>query len=120
MVRENLESELKRLRKEQNKTLEDEVFGGLSPDERVEFNRKTKRINELEIELTASALAKKTSQSSKAEQTRQWNKESETDTPQADAHQPYRSREKDSADAANDSTKRRGKRKNEPDQKSSE
>jgi hypothetical protein len=120
VVRENLESELKRLRKEQRTSLENEVFGGLSREERAEFNGKTKRINQLEIERTASTITQNSVQSAKAEQTRQWNKESETDTPQAGAHQPYRSREKDSADASNDSTKRRGKRKNEPDQKGSE
>jgi hypothetical protein len=52
MAKENPESELTRLRKEQNKTQQDEVFGGLSPAERAEYNGKAKRINELEIART--------------------------------------------------------------------
>jgi hypothetical protein len=52
MAKENPESELTRLRKEQNKTQQDEVFGGLSPAERAECNGKAKRINELEIART--------------------------------------------------------------------
>jgi hypothetical protein len=67
MATEKPESELTRLRKEQNKTQQDEVFGGLSPAERAEYNGKAQRINELEIALTASAGAKKSSQSAKAE-----------------------------------------------------
>jgi hypothetical protein len=99
MAREKHESELKRLRTEQNKTRQDEVFGGLSPAEQAEYNRKSERIHELESKIQASAVAKNRSQSAKAERKRQWNKESETDTPQAEAQQPYRSREKDSKDS---------------------
>jgi hypothetical protein len=51
MAKEKPQSELARLRAEQNKALEDEVFGGLSRAERAEYNGKTKRINELEIAL---------------------------------------------------------------------
>lgn len=80
MAKENPESEVKRLRKEQNEALDDEVFGGLSPSERAQYDRKIKRINELTIQLAASAGAKKSSQSVKPEQKRQWNKEPETDT----------------------------------------
>jgi hypothetical protein len=83
MAKEKPESELTRLRKEQNKTQQDEVFGGLSPAERAEYNGKAQRINELEIALTTSAGAKKSSQSAKAE--------SQIDIPQAEAHQSYRS-----------------------------
>ena len=58
MLKEKSRFELKRLRAEQGKTRQDEVFGGLSPAERAAYNRKTKRINDLEIELAAMADAK--------------------------------------------------------------
>ncbi len=48
---EPAQSELSRLRKEQAKTLRDEVFGGLSSTERVAYNRKQDRIRELERRL---------------------------------------------------------------------
>jgi hypothetical protein len=48
---EKRESELKRLRAEQYKTLQDEVFGGLSPAEQAEYNRKSERIHELESKI---------------------------------------------------------------------
>jgi hypothetical protein len=54
---EQPESELKRLRKEQRKTRQDEVFGGLSTVEEAEYNGKARRVHELEIELQASTLA---------------------------------------------------------------
>lgn len=121
MAKEKPESELKRLRVEQKKAQQDEVFGGLSPAERAAYNEKTNRINELEIELTARALAIKSSQFTKAEQKREWNKESETDTPQAEAHQPYRSRETDSTNASTNSLrKKRDKRKHDSNEKGSE
>ena len=58
MAKEKPESELKRLRVEQKKAQQDEVFGGLSLSERKEYDRRTKRINQLEIEIQASAVAK--------------------------------------------------------------
>ncbi len=52
-----------------------------------------------------------------AGQRREWEKKSATDTPQSEAHQPYRGREKDSANAFADPLKTgRGKRKNDPDE----
>jgi hypothetical protein len=54
---EQLESELKRLRKEQRKTRQDEVFGGLSTVEKAEYNGKARRVHELERKLQASTLA---------------------------------------------------------------
>ena len=57
MAKENPESELKRLFKKQDKALEDEVFRGVSSAERAQYDRKLKRINELTIELSASAVA---------------------------------------------------------------
>jgi hypothetical protein len=56
MPHESSQAELARLRKKQGKARQDEVFGGLSPAERVEFDGKTKCINELETELRASAV----------------------------------------------------------------
>ena len=58
MPKEKPGCELKRLRAEQGKTRQDEIFGGLSPAERAAYNRKTNRINDLEIELAAIAGAK--------------------------------------------------------------
>ena len=117
---EKPESELKRLIREQDKTEQDEVFGGLLPAARAAYNRKAKRINELEIQLSSSAFAEKNLQSAKAEQKRQWNKKSETDTPQSKSHQRYRSREEDSKSAAADASGKRGKGKNEPEEKGGE
>ena len=48
MLEEKPQFELIRLRKEQNKARQDEVFGGLSPAERAEYNGKAERIHELE------------------------------------------------------------------------
>jgi hypothetical protein len=120
VAKETPESELKRLRAEQIKALEDEVFGGLSRAERAAYEGKTKRINQLEIELTASATTKKRAQSAKAEQTRGWNKEPETDTSQTSARRPYENREKDLANPSANSRRKRGKGKNEPDQEGGE
>jgi hypothetical protein len=60
MATEKRESELKRLRREQSKTRYDEVYGGLSPAEQAEYNRKSDRIHELEGEIQASAIAEQT------------------------------------------------------------
>ena len=58
MLKEKSEFELKRLRAEQGKTRQDEVFGGLSQAERDAYDGKIKRINELEIELAAMRLTR--------------------------------------------------------------
>ncbi|MGA8622231.1 MAG: hypothetical protein WB660_27385 [Candidatus Sulfotelmatobacter sp.] len=118
MEKENPQSELSRLRKEQSKARQDEVFGGLSPAERAEYNEKAKRIDELKIELRASAAANSSKRGTKAEHKGQWNKESETDTLQSEAHQPYRSREKAPIDDDTNSSKRKpSKEKNESEEK---
>lgn len=96
MEHETPQSELKRLREEQRETRQDEVFGGLSSLEREEYDRKTKRIYELQREIEASAAAEKSLQSTRAKQRQQWDKEPETDKPKSEARQPYRSREADS------------------------
>ena len=51
-----IKSELTRLLKLQNKAKQEEVFGGFSGAENREFDRRTKRINALEIELHAREL----------------------------------------------------------------
>ena len=119
MALEKPESELKRLRTEQTKSRKDEVFGGFSPEERIEYEAKSERIHKLESEIQAGAGAEQNARSIKAEQQFQWNKESETDTPQAEANQPYRSREKDST-SDNDSKTRQGKPKAAPREQDSE
>jgi hypothetical protein len=57
MVEEKTQFELIRLREEQNKARHDEVFGGLSPAERLEYNEKAERIHELENDLRQSRAA---------------------------------------------------------------
>jgi hypothetical protein len=52
---EKPETELKRLRREQNKSRQDEIFGGFSPTERAEFEARAKRIHTLEKEIQTSA-----------------------------------------------------------------
>ena len=120
MAKEKPESELNRLRTEQRKTRQDEVFGGLSPAELAAYDGKTKRIDELETALAATADAKKTRQHASADQRREWNKESETDTPHGEARQPYRGRETSSADSSKDATKTWGKAKSKSDENDSE
>jgi hypothetical protein len=56
MGHETPQFELARLRKEQNKARQDEVFGGLTPAERTEYDERKKRINELESEFHTSAI----------------------------------------------------------------
>ena len=59
MAKEKSESELRRLRTEQGKTRRDEVFGGLLPAERAEYDKKAERIRILEGQIQKSAVAKK-------------------------------------------------------------
>ena len=47
--------ELERLRKQQAKTRADEVFGGLSPQERAAYDLRQDRIHELEHDLSNRA-----------------------------------------------------------------
>jgi hypothetical protein len=58
MVEEKPQSELMRLRKEQNKTRRDEVFGGLSSAELAEYEGKAERIHQLESYFLTGAFAK--------------------------------------------------------------
>lgn len=100
MPKEKPELELNRLRRELGKARQDEVFGGLSPAERSEYNRKAERLHELLGEIHMSAIAERSSGAAKAEQERQWSKDPETDTPQGEAHQPYCSREEHSTNSS--------------------
>jgi hypothetical protein len=52
MKPETADVELARLRKEQRKTRQDEIFGGLTGDERSAYQNKADRIRELEFELS--------------------------------------------------------------------
>jgi hypothetical protein len=120
MADQKLQSELTRLRKQQDKARQDEVFGGLSHVERAEYEARANRINDVEIELQTKG-GKPSSQSdlTAAEQKREWDKNSKTDTPQSKPRQTYRSREEDSANAFTDSLETgRGKRKNDPEKDS--
>ena len=87
MPQQDPHSDLKRLRNELTKILEDSVFLGMTP---AESDRKIRLISELEIQLSADA----------AEQRSQWNKSSKTDNSQ-DARQP--GREHDPPQAFSDS-----------------
>lgn len=49
MEHESEQTELYRLRREQAKTRTDEVFGGLTPAERLSYDAKQDRIRELEL-----------------------------------------------------------------------
>jgi hypothetical protein len=54
MMKNEPQLELERLRKQQSKAREDEVFGGLNPDERLAYNLRQNRIRALEDELELS------------------------------------------------------------------
>ena len=111
MANQKLQSELTRLRKQQAKARQDEIFGGFSRAERAEYDARANRIHEVETELETKPAERTIAE----QQRRQWHKESDTDTPQDVARQPYRSREKDSGDAFTNSLKTdRGNRKNDP------
>jgi hypothetical protein len=45
VAKEKLESELRRLRTEQEKAQQDEVFLGLSPTKRAEYDKKAERVS---------------------------------------------------------------------------
>ena len=52
MKSETAEAELARLRKEQSRTRQDQIFGGLSSEEWSSYEHKEKRIRELEFHLS--------------------------------------------------------------------
>jgi hypothetical protein len=63
MVQKKSQSELTLLLtvllNDQDKARQDEVFGGLSPAERVEYNGRTERIHKLESDIRAGAIAER-------------------------------------------------------------
>jgi hypothetical protein len=67
MVQKKSQSELTLLLKDQDKARQDEVFGGLSPAERAEYNGRAERIHKLESEIRASGVAEKRSQFARSE-----------------------------------------------------
>ena len=73
MVETKPHSELRLLRNEQKKARQDDVFGGLSPAERAEYNGKAERIHKLESEIQESTVAEKRLQFAKSEESNQWN-----------------------------------------------
>ena len=95
MEDETPHSELIQLLKAQNRARQNEVFGGLSKQERDEYDCRGMRIHELDAQLDTIAAADTVA----AEQRREWNKESETDTPRGESRQPYRTREQYSTNA---------------------
>jgi hypothetical protein len=97
VAKETLESELKRLKQDQRKMREDEVFLGLTPAERAVFNEKLARISSLEIKIQTMASAEEKARSFKAEQRGRWNQSAETDASQTEARQSYRNRETESS-----------------------
>ncbi len=88
-MKESFHVELARLRREQRKTRQDEIFGGLNAAERSAYDAKSERIHTLELEL----LFALETHTAPGNQRLEWNKKSETDAPQDKARQPYSSRE---------------------------
>jgi hypothetical protein len=62
-----LQAELKRLIAERRKMLQNEVFGGLSAEERLEYKRNVDQIHELLSDSQASEVGKSSSGSAQAE-----------------------------------------------------
>jgi hypothetical protein len=100
VAEENPKSELTRLLKQQRQARQDEVFGGLSDAEQAEYDSRTRRIRELDSQQTVTSADE-----AAAEQRREQNKKSETDTPQSEARQTDHTREQDSTNALTDSLK---------------
>jgi hypothetical protein len=94
MTDEKLQSELRRLNTLQSRARQDEVFGGFSRAQRIEYNKREKRIHDLETELQAGADSEQSGMTAGPDQRREWNKSPETDNPQSAGPQSYRSREK--------------------------
>jgi hypothetical protein len=105
VAEENIHSELVRLRRLQSDARYSEIFGGFSRAERYEYEARAKRIRDLEVEFQLGEVAAHSGVSAAAEQRREWNKTSETDTPQNEARQSYRNREMESSNAFTDSLK---------------
>jgi hypothetical protein len=78
MTDEKLQSELRRLNTLQSRARQDEVFGGFSRAQRIEYNKRERRIHDLESELQAGADAEQSGMTAGADQRREWNKSPET------------------------------------------
>jgi hypothetical protein len=87
MAVEKRESELMRLRAEQYKTLQDEIYGGLSPAEQAEYRRRADRIRELEGKIQGSAVRG----SQPAEVEMPVEQEPKADAPKGNIHDAVRS-----------------------------
>jgi hypothetical protein len=74
---------------------------GAFPNLNAEYDSRAERINKLDAQLQTLASADKAA----AEQRGEWNRKSETDMPQSEGRQPYRTREQDSTDAFTDFSK---------------
>jgi hypothetical protein len=81
MEDETLSAELARLRDQQYSARQNEVYGGLSKVEQADYDARAERIYELTKQVEAIASSGRT----QAEQRREWNKSSETGTPQSEA-----------------------------------
>ena len=106
MERESPLAEVLRLLREQNKARKDEVFGGLSAAERADYNRKAARILELESCLGGDIFRSRSAEAA-ARRSDGWDQTSETDTPQSNARQPYRDREKDARKSKKESKRQK-------------
>lgn len=71
MNKRELQSEVTRVRAQQLKARQDEVFGGLSSEEKAAYDTRADRIRELDAEIEAGLLADEAS----ASQRREWNKQ---------------------------------------------
>jgi hypothetical protein len=102
-VAESPKSELARLRKRQPQArqLDKTRCIGAFPNLNALNTTATERINELDAQFQTLVSADKAA----AEQRGEWNKKSETDMPQSEGRQPYRTREQDSTDAFTDFSK---------------
>lgn len=92
MNKAELQSEIARLRAQQDNAKQDEIFSGLSSEERAAYDARAERIRELDVKLDEISIAEQAS----AAQRHEWNKLAETDSPQEGQRQPYRDRERDS------------------------
>ena len=110
------EKELARLRKEQSKASRDEIFGGFTTGERAAYEARGRRIHALEAEIVESRNKESEVQTRAVKQRTEWNRQSEPDTPQSQARQPYRSRESNSSKAFSDSQKKLRTKKSNSDQ----
>ena len=75
-----LQDELERLVGLQRAALRNETYGGFSPAERLEYDERRKRIVDLRTQIADKASVE-SNMTGAADQRREWNKSSETDTP---------------------------------------